>query len=64
MDRHGTTRCFHELEGAEIVLQITRQEMWELKTRFWRSKLSKLSNEELIKWLSDDKCVPTNMEVE
>uniref|UniRef100_A0A7S4UGX8 EF-hand domain-containing protein n=1 Tax=Guillardia theta TaxID=55529 RepID=A0A7S4UGX8_GUITH len=57
----GVLEAFHCLDPDRNG-QITRQEMWELKTRFWRSKLSKLSNEELIKWLSDDKCVPTNME--
>jgi hypothetical protein len=41
--------------------QITRQEMWEMKNQFWRSKLSKLSTSELIKWISNPKCVDTDM---
>eukprot|EP00960_Hanusia_phi_P035003 751414-Hanusia_phi.AAC.2 len=57
----GVLEAFHCLDPDRNG-QITRQEMWELKTRFWRSRLSKLSNEELIRWLSDEKCVPTNME--
>jgi hypothetical protein len=41
--------------------QITRQEMWELKNRFWRSKLSRLSAGELLQWLANPKCVDTDM---
>jgi len=41
--------------------QITRQEMWELKNRFWRSKLSRLSAGELLEWLASPKCVDTDM---
>lgn len=41
--------------------QITRQEMWEMKNQFWRSKLSKLSTSELVNWISNPKCVDADM---
>ena len=41
--------------------QITREEMFELKTRFFRSRLSHLTVEETRAWISSQKCVPIDM---
>jgi len=41
--------------------QITRTEMWDLKNQFWRSKLSKLSQRELVNWMSNPNCVDTDI---
>eukprot|EP00291_Cryptomonas_curvata_P005725 CAMPEP_0172198508 /NCGR_PEP_ID=MMETSP1050-20130122/28129_1 /TAXON_ID=233186 /ORGANISM="Cryptomonas curvata, Strain CCAP979/52" /LENGTH=143 /DNA_ID=CAMNT_0012875343 /DNA_START=86 /DNA_END=514 /DNA_ORIENTATION=- len=40
---------------------VTKEERDALRTRFWKSRLSKLNAEEVLEWVAYDKCVPTNM---
>ncbi len=46
---------------ADMSGYVTKEERDALRTRFWKSRLSKLNAEEVVEWVAYDKCVPTNV---
>ena len=59
--RRGRCVVKNEALKRKLATPHATQEMWELKNRFWRSKLSRLTSGEVIKWLSNRACVDTDM---